>query len=923
MRNRRARFLAFTFLALAPAVTLAGLLGEGRVALAQESSAITGKVVAQSTGQPLVGATVSVNPTGAGVFTDDQGRFQIATPPGKYSIEVSFSGYAPQTQEVEIGSGPIQVTITLKDDPRYEETIVIVGARTPRSVTKSPVPIDVITSEQIQEVGEVETNQILRTVAPSYNATHQSISDGTDHIDPASLRGLGPDQTLVLINGKRRHSSALVNVNGTFGRGTVGTDLNAIPTTAIERIEVLRDGAAAQYGSDAIAGVVNIELKEQPGVVEAIAMSGITAEGDGLQVLTGVNGGVGLGERGVLNLSAEFIQRGATNRGGNYTGDFYPGITGQDATDAELAANGLSREDVSLDIGQAEATVGMFMYNARVPFGNNEAYSFGGLTYRQGAAPGFYRRPNQPDRTVPEFHSETGFLPTIHPTIFDWSVGAGVRTDRDSTGPRWDVSVNHGGNMYDFRVEDSINASYLPEHPNYGQTEFDSGGFTFHQTSANADVVFPIQVDALKSLALNGGAEYRLESYRIRAGEPASYEFGERTYMSTDPETGLPVELATVPGAQVFPGFQPDNEVDEYRNSVAAYLGLETEINDRLLVDVAGRFENFQDFGATVNGKVAARLAIIDQLAVRAAGSTGFRAPSLHQVYFNNTSTQFVADETGALVPRQVLTVNNADPIARNFGIPELDEETSLNGSGGVTITPVENFSLTADAYYIKIDNRVVLTSQFSSALMTVAEGGLLPADVTAAQFFSNAVDTQTIGTDVVADYWTDLGKGRLGLTAAANFTRTEVKDVNVPDGVAEVFGEEAEAVPDILLNREERNRLEDALPRQKGLLQGRYAIGSFAGLVRGNYFGPVKFKTVNPDNDEDFDAKVTLDADVSYQLPAGFKVAIGGTNLLNTFPDKQTVDANLSDGQFLYSRRVTQFGVNGGFYYLRVQYLY
>ncbi len=923
MRNRRARFSAFTFLALAPAFALAALLGEGRVALAQETSAITGRVVARSTGQPLVGATVSVTPTGAGAFTDDQGRFQIQTPPGKYSIEVSFSGYAPQTQTVEIGGAPIQVTITLRDDPRYEETIVIVGARTPRSVTKSPVPIDVITSEQIQEVGEVETNQVLRTVAPSYNASHQSISDGTDHIDPASLRGLGPDQTLVLINGKRRHSSALVNVNGTFGRGTVGTDLNAIPTTAIERIEVLRDGAAAQYGSDAIAGVVNIELKEQPGVVEAIAVSGITAEGDGFQVLTGVNGGVPLGDRGVLNLTAEFVQRSSTNRGGAYTGDFYPGVTGQEPTDAELAANGLSREDISLDIGQAQATVGMFLYNARVPFGNNEAYSSGGVTYRQGKAAGFYRRPNQPDRTVPEFHAETGFLPEIHPTIFDWSAGAGVRTDRDSAGPRWDVSVNHGGNMYDFRIENSINASYDPEDEGYGQTEFDSGGFMFHQTSANADVVFPIRTDALKRLALNGGAEYRLESFSIHAGEEASYEFGGRLYMSTNPETGMPVELATVPGAQVFPGFQPDNEVSEYRNSGAAYLGLETEFNDRILVDVAGRFENYQDFGATINGKVAGRISIIDQLAVRAAGSTGFRAPSLHQVYFNSTSTQFVADETGALVARQVLTVKNDDEITRRFGIPELEEETSLNGSGGLTITPVENFSITADAYYIKIDNRIVLTSQFSSSLMTVSEQMLLPENVTAAQFFSNAVDTETIGTDVVADFWTDLGKGRLGLTAAANFTRTEVKDVNVPAGVAEVFGDESEAVPDILLNREERNRLEDALPRQKGLLQGRYSIGSFAGLVRGNYFGPVEFKTVSPDNDEEFSAKVTLDADVSYQLPAGFKVAIGGTNLLNTFPDKQEIPANLSDGQFIYSRRVTQFGVNGGFYYLRLQYLY
>jgi iron complex outermembrane recepter protein len=917
--KRRARS-TLTFLAPAAALALTAVLADARPAFAQEESAITGRVVSKSTGEPLVGATVTVSSTGAGVFTDEQGRFQIQAPPGRHSIEISFSGYAPETEEIEIGGDAAgEVTISLRDDPRYAETIVIVGARTPRSVTKSPVPIDVITSEQIQEAGEVETNQVLRTVAPSYNASHQSISDGTDHVDPASLRGLGPDQTLVLLNNKRRHSSALVNVNGTFGRGTVGTDLNAIPSTAIERIEVLRDGAAAQYGSDAIAGVVNIELKEQPGVVEATAMSGIHGEGDGFQVLTGVNGGVPIGDSGgVLNLTAEFVQRGSTDRAGDYTGDFYPGIEGTAATDAELSENGLDRQDISMDIGQAEATVGMFFYNARIPVGENEVYGTGGVSYRQGAAAGFYRRPNQLDRVDLELYPD-GFLPEIHPDSLDWSAGAGFRKNRDAGGLLWDVSVNHGGNMFDYTIENSTNASYSQGDEGYGQTTFDSGGFVFHQTTANADVVYPFEVQALKRLALNGGAEYRLESYAINAGELASYEFGGRTYV--DPADGM--EKATVPGAQVFPGFTPDNELSETRNSAAAYLGLETEFNDRFLVDVAGRFENFQDFGSTINGKIAGRVAIIEQIALRAAASTGFRAPSLHQVYFNNTSTQFTPNEEGVLTPNQVLTVNNDNQIARDFGIPELEEETSLNGSGGITITPLENLSLTADAYYIAIDNRIVLTSQFTE-MAVPGTADLLPANVTAAQFFSNAVDTETIGTDVVVDFWNDLGKGRLGMTAAANFTRTEVKEVNVPQGVADTFGDgNLEAVEGVIFNREERNRLEDALPRQKGFLQARYSLGDFAGLVRGNYYGPVEFKTVDETLDEEFSAKVTLDADVSLKLPAGFKVAVGGTNVLNTFPDEQEIDVNRSDGQFVYSRRVTQFGVNGGFYYLRLQYLY
>ncbi|HWM85047.1 MAG TPA: TonB-dependent receptor [Kofleriaceae bacterium] len=924
MRNRSTRS-AFAFHVLAAAFSLAALLGHAPRALAQQSTVITGKVLSRS-GQPLVGATVSVAPTGDGAFTDEQGRFEIETSPGEYSLQASFSGYAPQVRKVDIGDAPVQIVFTLVDDPRYEEKVMIkgaraavsVGARTPRSITKTPVAIDVITSEQIQEAGAIETNQVLRTVAPSYNASHQMISDGTDHINPASLRGLGPDQTLVLINGKRWHSSALVNVNGTFGRGTVGVDLNAIPTTGIEWIEILRDGASAQYGSDAIAGVVNIELKESPGVVEANALSGITAEGDGFQLLTGLNYGIPVGKRGVVNLTGEFIQRNRTDRSGPYTGIFYPDEDGDldpADDDARLAADGLTREDLSIDLGQSQASVGMLFYNARIPFGGNELYSMGGVTYRDSQAAGFYRRLDQPGRVEPSIH-ELGFLPEIHPTTFDWSVGAGLRTDRESEGFRWDVSANHGGNWFDYRVENSNNASLGEDSP----TEFDAGGFLFNQSSLNADVVVPLRAEALKRLALNGGAEYRLENYSIRAGEEASWSFGGE-FINDDPT--MPKEA----GAQVFPGFQPDNEVDEFRNSVAGYLGLESEFNDRFMVDVAGRFENYQDFGSTINGKIAGRLSLVDEVALRAAASTGFRAPSLHQTYFNSTSTQFVSTGTGVLEPIQVVTAKNDDAIAAEFAVPPLEQETSVNASAGFTIAPVENFSITTDGYFIDIDNRIVLTSQFNETSVPGTADILdeLAGNVSAAQFFSNAVDTSTWGADVVVDFWSEVGPGRLGLTGAGNLTRTRVVEVNVPQSVADRFGEGSQdAVRDAYFNREEENRLEDALPREKGLVQGRYSQGPISGLLRANYWGEVTYRhPTMPEADEKFGAKVTVDSELSYQLPAGMKIAVGANNLFNTFPDEQQHPANIADGQFIYSRRVTQFGVNGGFYYLRLQYFY
>jgi len=943
MRSRRTR-TGVTFLAVALLLVVGGVLGRAQQALAQETSAITGRVVGESTGQPLAGATVSVTPGGAGAITDAEGRFRIDVPPGKYSVEFSFTGNASAMRQVDVSSGPAEIQLTLRDDPRYAETIVVVGSRTPRSATKSPVPIDVITSEQIEEVGQIETNQVLRTVAPSYNASHQAISDGTDHVDPASLRGLGPDQTLVLLNGKRHHPSALVNVNGTFGRGTVGTDLNAIPTAAIERIEVLRDGASAQYGSDAIAGVVNIQLKEQPGVVEATALTGITAEGDGFQVKTALNYGIPVGKNGgVVNLTGEFLQRQPTDRAGTYdlgAGYDLPCRAKTDTvvaeTPAECAARqmsrlpeGLSPEDISMKIGQSQANDGLVFENTRIPLGSDiEGYSTGGVSYRQGKATGFYRLPNALGQQSGNGNLfPNGFLPQIHTTILDWSASAGVRSDRDKEGFHWDASVNHGGNWFNFDIENSVNASLMDS----DQTKFDAGGFSFSQTAANLDLVMPLDVGgAFKKFALNGGGEYRLENYRIHAGEPASYEFGERTFQTIDylgnPVTnamGNPVLGATVPGSQVFPGFQPGNEVDQYRNSAAGYVGLETELGDRLLVDLAGRFEDYDDFGSTLNGKAAARLSIIDQLAVRAAVSNGFRAPSLHQVFFNNTSTQFVFDATGSLQPSQVVTSANDDDLTALFGIPRLTEETSLNLSGGITVQPFENLSVTADAYRITIDNRVVLTSQFTTATPGAAD--LFPPNIGRAQFFANAVDTRTIGTDVVVDYSVDMAKGRFGLTGAANFTKTTVEHVNVPQGVADQFGQgNVEAVKKVILNREDENRLEDALPHQKGLVQARYAKGPVAGLIRANYYGEIVAKhPTDITQDEHFGGKTLFDADVSYEIANGFKVAVGGENVFNVYPDKQVNYGNTSNGQFQYSRRVSQFGMNGAFYYLRLQYFY
>jgi len=897
------------------AVLLVAALCLARPALAQQGGTVTGTATGADTGVPLPGAQVTLVGTTYGAIADENGRFTIeGVPPGAYKVEVILSGYLAGTSEVTVAEGgTAEVALQLSSDPNLSEVIVVVGSRTERTVTQSPVPIDVISTEVIEESGKTETNQILAIAAPSYTATHQSIADGSDHVNPASLRGLGPGQVLVLINGKRRHSSALLHVNGTFGRGTVGVDLNAIPSMAIKRIEVLRDGASAQYGSDAIAGVINVELKDYRELATARAQTGITAFGDGFELQVAGNYGIPIGDEGVVNVTGEFLQRNPTDRSGPWEGAFYPGVSDYAETTAMLRQNGLSREDVSMKIGQSSATAGMLMLNAEMPMGEGELYSFAGAHYRSGEAPGFYRRPNQADRHVPEVYPQ-GYLPEIHTDILDWSAAAGYRQDLGAFD--LDASLSHGGNFFLYTIENSINAS-IPDSP----TSVYAGGPVFNQTTANVDAVTEIPVQGIRKLGLAGGVEYRLDNYQLRNGKRASWDCG-------------PLAPAKACGIQVFPGFRPENEVSENRNSVGTYVGLESELSEQFLLDVAGRFEYFSDFGATVNGKLAGRWNMKENMALRGAVSTGFRAPALHQIWFNTVSTQFVPEVdpgTGetVLVPKQVLTAHNRSAVAQAFGIPELEEETSLNVSAGIAARPRDDLSFTLDAYRITIDDRIVLTSQFAdndpvigdqvAMLLAGVEGG----DIARAQFFTNAVDTITRGLDIVADYTTAVADGNLGLTLSGNFTLTKVERINVPENVAGNFGiANIETVRTLVFNREEENRLEDAVPRARSSLSARYSRGPLTSMVRASYYGPVEFKPVNTALDETFGAKVLFDVDLGYKLAGGLKVSLGAVNLLNTMPDEQQLDANRFFEQFIYNRAVSQFGTNGGFYYLRLQYL-
>ncbi len=893
---------------------------------AQAQGAVSGEVVDKEL-QPLPGANVSVVGTLIGTTTDTDGRFELILNPGSHRIRVSFIGFSTEEQNVTLAAGQ---TITLNFElsasiAEFGESIVVLGSRGERTAIETPVPVDVIPAEALAQLGVQEINQALHYLAPSFNASHQTISDGTDHINPASLRGLGPDQVLVLLNGKRRHQTAIVHVNGTFGRGTVGVDLNAIPKGAVKRIEVLRDGAAAQYGSDAIAGVINIELQDQTDALLVDFGTGITGDGDGEQVQISTNYGFEIGQGGFFNVTGEFLDRNRTDRSDPWLGDYFPGVSGQAATDAELARRGLTRQDVQMKTGQGFATMGAVFFNSRVPLqGNAEFYASGGASHRKGEATGFVRRPNQNDRNNLTVYPD-GFLPQIHSEIDDYGVTTGLK----GTINDWivDLSATTGGNSFQFNIENSINASIVGS---ASPTSFDAGTLRFSQTTGNLDAYRSIPVTGINALSLALGSEFRVENYEIEAGQFESFSLGNGGDVPDVDFATQPNGSPKNPGSQVFPGFQPSNEVDRFRYSYSVYADLEADFSDQFLLNIAGRFETYSDFGETINGKLAARYEFADNFAFRGAVSTGFRAPSLHQVWFNNVSIQFVLDANNNLVPARVLTGENNSPVTRAFGVPDLQEETSLNISAGFTARPTPNLSLTADVYRITINDRIVLTSRFSNSDPIVAQI-LAPFEsqgVGQAQFFANAVDTETTGIDVVAAYTTEVGSGSLTITGAGNLTKTEVQDTNIPQEMANIFaGGDLNAVRNTLFNREERNRLEDALPRQKGNVSIKYERGGYRVTARANYFGNVEYKPTNDANDETFGAKVLFDLNVSYEVMPGATVTVGANNILNTFPDKHCNDlasaqntcGNYSDGRFPYSRRVTQFGMNGGFYYARL----
>lgn len=865
-------------------------------------------VVKDNTGTALPSVNITEKGTTNGVSTDIDGTYKIKVKDGA-TLVISSVGFL--NVEKKVGNST-KIDVVLTSGGQELKEIQIVGSRnTKRTVVNSAVPIDIISMKELTtQSGKIEINQLLQYVAPSFNANKQSGSDGADHVDPASLRGMGPDQTLVLINGKRRHQSSLVTLYGTRGRGNTGTDLNAIPASAIKRIEILRDGAAAQYGSDAIAGVINIVLNDNVNELNGAITYGAyntNAQGDflpgtantknfrldqngngnsygknraldGNTIKVGANYGVALGkDGGFVNFTTEFFTKEKVLRPGF---DFRKGF------------------------GEASMDSFNFTANIELPVSDKtKIYAFAGKNYRDTDAYAFTR--NSPAPNVVESVYPGGYTPRITSIINDNSMTAGVKTTTDS-GWKVDISNTYGKNLFHYTIKGTENPSLLEASP----TQFDAGGHSLSQNVTNFDLSKNYD-SVLEGMNIAFGAEYRIEEYSIFAGQEASYttydvngqpitnpatQFAPTipnpdydSSKPTDPNTN-PTVLPRPGNSQGFPGYSPSNAVNKNRSNLSLYTDAEFDITKSFMVSGAVRFEKYSDFGSTINGKLASRLKLADNINLRGSVSTGFRAPSLAQSYYGLHFTNINA--AGAI---EILLSANDSPVTRSFGIQKLKQETAVNASLGLTAN-FSDFTATVDGYMINVKDRIVLSSYFDASSKGLG--------VDQAQFFANAADTKTLGLDIVLAWKKRYDDSSVSATLVGNINNMKIDKVKNGSLDAETF-----------FGKREQAFLLASAPKSKFGLNLNYSHKKFdTGLAFTRFSKVVLIDYAGLDNV--YNPRINTDLTLGYQISKQLKLTVGSNNLLNIYPTKQDESGNTEAAGYWDA---VQMGFNGAYYYARL----
>jgi len=868
-----------------------------------QSQTIKG-VVSDSKGNALEGVTIKVVASKAITTSSKNGSFSIAVNANDV-LEFSSVGFETKKQ-VAVGTS---MNIILTASTSDLQDVILVGSRgTGRAKLESPVPVDVIKiSEVAVNTARMDLTSSLNYAAPSFNYNKQSGADGADHVDIGTLRGLGPDQTLVLINGKRRHSTALVGLFGTRGRGNSGVDLNGFSQASVDRIEILRDGASAQYGSDAIAGVMNVILKKNTNEWNiTTGMAGYydkkfntnqfkdnndylySGPIDGVTSAIQANRGFNLGKKGgFINLSFDVLDQGKTFR---------------QAASSDIAdKDGLPTNTWRQGFGDGSLTSYGTMMNLELPLGDNiKFYAFGGMNNKKSDAYAYTRNwsarptrfPVNPDgslKFVPDimFQSgsgDTSFNPRIQAQIQDISMVTGFSKDNKS-GWNWDFSNAFGYNDFHYYGAGTFNASDIG---NVTKTNFDDGGFNFLQNTTNFDLSKQFGTVNNGGVRVAYGAELRYEAYRINRGEVASYKAYPNNF-----------GLEQAPGAQGFPGFSPDDEVDANRMVTGMYGDLEYTPSDAFLLTGAVRIENYSDFGAVSTFKTSFRYKLTNNFNLRGSFSTGYRAPSLQQKYFSNTLTSF---SNGGLVQSRV--ANNNDPITKLAGIPSLKQETSNNMSLGFSWKPIQGLSVTVDGYQIKMKDRVVLSGLFSAGdetLPTALTEKLNGLGVATAQFFANAVNTTNKGVDIVIDYQKKISATeKLKFLLVGNLQGIEIDAINVPAALSTT-----EYNANTFFNDREKYFLKASAPSSKFSFTADYTKNKVSIGARVTYFGNLTLTGfgyngdgINPEVPSDADENVFLPELFNYsgkfstdiysniQLSKKVTFIFGADNIFNVHPD-------------------------------------
>jgi iron complex outermembrane receptor protein len=814
----------------------------------------------------------------------------------------SVSALILATASPVAAQGPATGGAARASEAQDVEAVVVTGVRgAPRTLVDSPTPIDSFSATELERSGRAGVFQALQTLAPSFNLPFRAGGGTSTIIATGGLRGLNPDQTLVLVNGKRRHKTSLINAVSSLYNGSVPADLDMIPTASIERIEVLRDGAAAQYGSDAIAGVINIILKGNTDTGLLSATYGLNFDRkDGDLTQYAFNKGFTFGETGFVNLSLNHKDQRLSNRADRIADSvqLFPLIGG--ARDPrETTIDRL----VTRNYGQLPQTNTTFGLNAGYDFGEIAIYGFGTYSKRESDLPFTYRIPNNVN-TTPALYP-LGYRPNEVVNEDDYEFTGGMTGEL--SGWTWDLSTGYGKNKAVLHTSNTENASLGPASP----TTFYVGTLQSDEVTSNLDVTQAFDLGASR-LQVSFGAQYRREGYKILAGEPASYAEGLYRAPAGQPFAGV----APQTGAQATPGFRPADASTSHRTSKAAYGELGWDATERLFIGAAARYEDYSDSsGDTLTGKLTGRYEINEWISVRGAVSNGFRAPGLAQQHYAATSSQF---RTVNGVPNQLLLIKTLPvgaPEAIALGAKPLTPEKSKNISAGITLQPVSGLDITIDGYQIDVDNRIAITSTLTgTAVSNILISKGLSGDLSA-QYYTNAIDTRTRGIDVVGTYRYDLGDwGRLRANAGFNYGKTKIRNIipNPPELTALGAGF-------VLFGRGSQGFLTTSFPKSKVAVGLNWDWNKLNVNLRSTRYGKYTVVADLAAQDRSYGAKWITDLEVSYKLLDSLTLAAGANNLFNEYPDRNGIyNAALGSGQY---PGTSPFGFTGGSWYTRLQY--